>query len=80
MVLRRAYHKVCPLYYCLGAIQSYAGFTDYFAAMAQEGWTPLMCVGLRAQWEDVHLQDLQDSYGQEWVSMGTHTHTHIHVG
>lgn len=27
-----------------------------------------MCVGLRSQWEDVHLQDLQDSYGQEWVS------------
>lgn len=52
----------------LGAIQSFAGFTDYFTAMAQEGWYPLLCVGLRSQWEDVHLQDLQDSYGQEWVS------------
>lgn len=51
-----------------GIIQSFAGFTDYFTAMAQEGWFPLMCVGLRSQWEDVHLQDLQDSYGQEWVS------------
>lgn len=38
--------------------------------MAQEGWFPLLCVGLRSQWEDVHLQDLQDSYGQEWVSTG----------
>lgn len=53
----------------LGAIQSFAGFTDYFTAMAQEGWFPLLCVGLRSQWEDVYLQDLQDSYGQEWVSM-----------
>lgn len=53
----------------LGAIQSYAGFTDYFTAMAQEGWFPLLCVGLRGQWEDVKLQDLQDSYGQEWVSL-----------
>ena len=53
----------------LGAIQSFAGFTDYFTAMAQEGWFPLLCVGLRSQWEDVHLQDLQDSYGQEWVSV-----------
>ena len=35
--------------------------------MAQEGWFPLLCVGLRSQWENVHLQDLQDSYGQEWV-------------
>uniref|UniRef100_G1RKB8 H(+)/K(+)-exchanging ATPase n=1 Tax=Nomascus leucogenys TaxID=61853 RepID=G1RKB8_NOMLE len=49
------------------AIQSFAGFTDYFTAMAQEGWFPLLCVGLRAQWEDHHLQDLQDSYGQEWT-------------
>lgn len=37
--------------------------------MAQEGWFPLLCVGLRSQWENVHLQDLQDSYGQEWVSI-----------
>lgn len=51
-----------------GAIQSFAGFADYFTAMAQEGWFPLLCVGLRPQWEDHHLQDLQDSYGQEWVS------------
>ena len=50
-----------------GAIQSFAGFTDYFAAMAQEGWYPLLCVGLRSQWENTHLQDVQDSYGQEWV-------------
>uniref|UniRef100_A0A2K5X6B8 Sodium/potassium-transporting ATPase subunit alpha n=1 Tax=Macaca fascicularis TaxID=9541 RepID=A0A2K5X6B8_MACFA len=51
----------------VSAIQSFAGFTDYFTAMAQEGWFPLLCVGLRAQWEDHHLQDLQDSYGQEWT-------------
>ncbi|KAL7981114.1 hypothetical protein Chor_005348 [Crotalus horridus] len=50
-----------------GVIQSFAGFTDYFTAMAQEGWFPLKCLGLRAQWENVHLQDLQDSYGQEWT-------------
>uniref|UniRef100_A0A669BP06 Sodium/potassium-transporting ATPase subunit alpha n=1 Tax=Oreochromis niloticus TaxID=8128 RepID=A0A669BP06_ORENI len=54
-------------YFQIGAIQSFAGFTDYFTAMAQEGWFPLLCVGLRGQWEDVKLQDLQDSYGQEWT-------------
>uniref|UniRef100_A0A673X707 Sodium/potassium-transporting ATPase subunit alpha n=1 Tax=Salmo trutta TaxID=8032 RepID=A0A673X707_SALTR len=54
-------------YFQIGAIQSFAGFTDYFTAMAQEGWYPLLCVGLRSHWEDVHLQDLQDSYGQEWT-------------
>lgn len=57
-----------PYFLSSGAIQSFAGFTDYFTAMAQEGWFPLLCVGLRSQWEDVKLQDLQDSYGQEWVS------------
>lgn len=45
--------------------------------MAQEGWYPLLCVGLRSQWEDVHLQDLQDSYGQEWVCMVNCTQIHI---
>lgn len=58
---------MCLLVSLSGAIQSFAGFTDYFTAMAQEGWFPLLCVGLRPQWEDHHLQDLQDSYGQEWV-------------
>ncbi|XP_056682187.1 potassium-transporting ATPase alpha chain 1 [Monodelphis domestica] len=54
-------------YFQIGAIQSFAGFTDYFTAMAQEGWFPLLCVGLRPHWENHHLQDLQDSYGQEWT-------------
>ncbi|KAK1894775.1 Potassium-transporting ATPase alpha chain 1 [Dissostichus eleginoides] len=54
-------------YFQIGAIQSFAGFTDYFAAMAQEGWYPLVCIGLRAHWENVHFQDMQDSYGQEWT-------------
>uniref|UniRef100_A0ACB8FS62 Potassium-transporting ATPase alpha chain 1 n=1 Tax=Sphaerodactylus townsendi TaxID=933632 RepID=A0ACB8FS62_9SAUR len=54
-------------YFQIGAIQSFAGFTDYFTAMAQEGWYPLKCVRLRADWENQHLQDLQDSYGQEWT-------------
>lgn len=58
----------CHLASLPGAIQSFAGFTDYFTAMAQEGWFPLLCVGLRPYWENHHLQDLQDSYGQEWVS------------
>ncbi|KAH0631374.1 hypothetical protein JD844_005673 [Phrynosoma platyrhinos] len=54
-------------YFQIGAIQSFAGFTDYFTAMAQEGWYPLKCVGLRADWENDHLQDLEDSYGQQWT-------------
>ncbi|XP_041329005.1 potassium-transporting ATPase alpha chain 1-like, partial [Pyrgilauda ruficollis] len=52
-------------YFQIGAIQSFAGFTDYFVAMAQEGWWPLLVLGLRPRWEDAHEQELQDSYGQQ---------------
>ncbi|XP_026541078.1 potassium-transporting ATPase alpha chain 1 [Notechis scutatus] len=54
-------------YFQIGVIQSCAGFVDYFTAMAQEGWFPLKCIGLRAAWENDHIQDVQDSYGQEWT-------------
>ncbi|XP_056400075.1 potassium-transporting ATPase alpha chain 1 isoform X1 [Hyla sarda] len=54
-------------YFQIGVIQSFAGFVDYFTVMAQEGWFPAYCLGLRANWENQHLQDLQDSYGQEWT-------------
>ncbi|XP_069768936.1 potassium-transporting ATPase alpha chain 1-like [Narcine bancroftii] len=54
-------------YFQIGVIQSFAGFTDYFTTMAQEGWYPLLCIGLRGQWEDQSLNSLQDSYGQEWT-------------
>ncbi|XP_030825945.1 potassium-transporting ATPase alpha chain 1 [Camarhynchus parvulus] len=54
-------------YFQIGAIQSFAGFTDYFVAMAQEGWWPYLVLGLRPRWEDAHEQELQDSYGQQWT-------------
>ncbi|XP_040183060.1 potassium-transporting ATPase alpha chain 1 [Rana temporaria] len=54
-------------YFQIGVIQSFAGFVDYFTVMAQEGWFPAYCLGLRAQWENEHLQDLEDSYGQQWT-------------
>ncbi|MGH0158268.1 UNVERIFIED_CONTAM: hypothetical protein FKN15_035130 [Acipenser sinensis] len=54
-------------YFQIGAIQSFAGFTDYFTCLAQEGWRPLLCVGLRSAWENAYNQEVQDSYGQEWV-------------
>ncbi|XP_078511557.1 potassium-transporting ATPase alpha chain 1 [Lissotriton helveticus] len=54
-------------YFQIGVIQSFAGFADYFTVMAQEGWYPEYCLGLRAQWENTKLQDLEDSYGQEWT-------------
>ncbi|XP_039583442.1 potassium-transporting ATPase alpha chain 1-like, partial [Passer montanus] len=61
-------------YFQIGAIQSFAGFVDYFVAMAQEGWWPLLVLGLRPRWEDAHEQELQDSYGQQWVRGRTWGH------
>uniref|UniRef100_A0A8B9NZ97 Sodium/potassium-transporting ATPase subunit alpha n=1 Tax=Apteryx owenii TaxID=8824 RepID=A0A8B9NZ97_APTOW len=52
-----------------GAMQSFAGFVDYFVALAQEGWWPALVLGLRPRWEDTREQELQDSYGQQWVRL-----------
>ncbi|XP_068785563.1 potassium-transporting ATPase alpha chain 1 [Struthio camelus] len=54
-------------YFQIGAMQSFAGFVDYFVALAQEGWWPALVLGLRPRWEDVREQELQDSYGQQWT-------------
>uniref|UniRef100_A0A803JNB5 Sodium/potassium-transporting ATPase subunit alpha n=1 Tax=Xenopus tropicalis TaxID=8364 RepID=A0A803JNB5_XENTR len=54
-------------YFQVGIIQSFAGFVDYFTVMAQEGWFPAYVLGLRSHWENQHLQDLEDSYGQQWT-------------
>jgi len=50
----------------IGMIQASAGFFTYFVIMAEHGFLPLKLFGLRKKWEDDTIDDLQDSYGQEW--------------
>ena len=52
----------------IGMIQAAAGFFSYFVIMAEEGFLPDYLFGLREYWDSKAVNDLQDSYGQEWVS------------
>lgn len=48
-----------------------AGMFSYFYIFATNGWLPLEMVGIEQKWDSVAINDLPDSYGQEWVSICT---------
>lgn len=51
----------------IGMIQAAAGFFVYFVIMAENGFLPMILFGIRKQWDSKAVNDLSDSYGQEWV-------------
>merc|ERR1712223_510986 len=51
----------------IGMIQASAGFFVYFVIMAENGFLPKHLFGLRKQWDSIAINDLEDSYGQEWT-------------
>ena len=51
----------------IGFIQAAAGFFVYFVIMAENGFLPSRLFGIRKQWDSKAINDLSDSYGQEWV-------------
>ena len=50
-----------------GMIQALGGFFTYFVIMAENGFLPSVLVGIRLNWDDRSVNDLEDSYGQQWV-------------
>lgn len=52
----------------LGMMQATAGFFTYFVILAENGFLPMDLLGIRVLWDDKHVNDLEDSYGQQWVS------------
>jgi sodium/potassium-transporting ATPase subunit alpha len=52
----------------IGMMQASAGFFTYFVIMAENGFWPKYLFGLRKQWDSKAINDLPDSYGQEWVT------------
>jgi hypothetical protein len=52
----------------IGMIQAAAGFFVYFVIMAENGFLPMHLFGIRKMWDSKAVNDLTDSYGQEWVS------------
>ncbi|VDM58882.1 unnamed protein product [Angiostrongylus costaricensis] len=53
-------------YLQVGVFQMYAGFVTYFAIMMAHGWKPLDLIYKRELWDCETLNDLEDSYGQQW--------------
>ena len=51
----------------IGMIQASAGFFVYFVIMAENGFWPSRLFGLRKNWDSIAVNDLEDSYGQEWT-------------
>nr|KAF6396184.1 ATPase Na+/K+ transporting subunit alpha 4 [Rousettus aegyptiacus] len=51
----------------IGMIQALAGFFTYFVVLAENGFKPLDLLGIRLSWENKYLNDLEDSYGQQWT-------------
>ena len=51
----------------IGMIQAFAGFFTYLVIMSEHGFLPNKLFDLRKTWDSVSINDLQDSYGQEWT-------------
>jgi len=51
----------------IGMIQAAAGFFTYFIILAENGFRPKDVFGIRKQWDSKGVNDLRDSYGQEWT-------------
>ncbi|KAG8143488.1 hypothetical protein E2320_000710 [Naja naja] len=41
-------------------------FFSYFVILAENGFLPSVLVGIRLNWDDRTVNDLEDSYGQQW--------------
>merc|ERR1712032_907311 len=51
----------------IGMLQALAGFINYFVIMSMIGFMPGHLFGLRTDWDNRAVNDLTDSYGQEWT-------------
>ncbi|XP_067129299.1 sodium/potassium-transporting ATPase subunit alpha-like isoform X2 [Centruroides vittatus] len=51
----------------IGMIQGAAGFFSYFVIMGENGFLPDHLLGIRKDWDSKAVNDLKDSYNQEWT-------------
>ena len=61
----------------IGMIQASSGFFVYFVIMGENGFWMTRLLGLREQWDSQAVNDLQDSYGQEWVRLHSMHHVQL---
>lgn len=53
-------------------MQAIAGFFTYFVILAENGFLPSRLVGIRVDWDNRQVNDLEDTYGQQWVRNEVH--------
>ena len=51
----------------MGFMQTIGAFFAAFVVMTEFGFWPTRLVGLRREWDSPGINDVEDSYGQEWV-------------
>lgn len=51
----------------IGMMQASAGFFVYCVIMSENGFWPSKLLNIRKSWDSRAINDLEDSYGQEWV-------------
>ncbi|XP_070124075.1 sodium/potassium-transporting ATPase subunit alpha-4 isoform X8 [Equus przewalskii] len=61
------YRLIGMAYGQIGMIQALAGFFTYFVILAENGFKPADLLGIRHDWENSYVNDLEDSYGQQWT-------------
>lgn len=66
---QNSFRLISMAYGQIGMIQAAAGFFVYFVIMAENGFLPMTLFGIRKQWDSKAVNDLTDSYGQEWVRL-----------
>jgi len=54
-------------YWQVGVMQAAAGFFVYAVIMMESGFWMSRLIGIRIFWESKAINDLEDSYGQEWT-------------
>lgn len=54
-------------YLQIGIMQAAAGFMTYLIIMAENGFHIQRLLWIRDEWDDPMVDDLEDSYGQQWV-------------
>ena len=56
-------------YLQMGILEAFAGFFTYIIAMSEAGFWPFRLLDLRQEWDSIAINDVEDSYGQEWVRL-----------
>lgn len=56
-------------YLQIGVMQAAAGFMTYLIIMGENGFHVRRLLWIRDEWDDPMVDDLEDSYGQQWVRL-----------